>query len=139
MSQIRGGLTDTKLNVINGIVAGVTESTFSWEDFEFYGTGSIGSGGFDKGTSWNGAGVTTVSPLPGVVAEEIYTTLSVGPVSSIPATTGTGWASAGTIGTETNYGFYGSDALDTYATGTVTAGQINAGFNWSGTATITAK
>jgi len=139
MSQIRGGLTDTKLNVINGIVAGVTESTFSWEDFEFYGTGSIGSGGFNKGTSWNGAGVTTVSPLPGVIAEEIYTTLSVGPVSSIPATTGTGWASAGTVGAETTYGFYGSDALDTYATGTVTAGQINAGFNWAGTATITAK
>lgn len=136
MSQIRGGFADTKLNVINGIVAGVTESTLPWEDFEFYGTGSIGSGGFDKGTSWNGAGILVVSPIPGVIAEEIYATLSVGPITTIPVSTGTGWCCAGTIGAETTIGFFGSDAFDTYSTGTVVSGQINAGFNWSGTATI---
>ena len=139
MSQIRGGLTDTKLNVINGIVAGVTESTFAWEDFEFYGTGSIGSGNLNLGTAWNGAGILVVSPIPGVVAEETYTGLTDGPITTIPSATGTGWSNAGTLGAETTTGFYGSDTFDTYSTGTVVTGQINAGFDWSGTATIYAR
>jgi len=135
MAQIRGGMTDTKVNVVNGIVSGITESTFAWEDFEFYGTGSIGSGGFNKGTFWNGAGILTTYPVPGTQAEESYAGLPDGPVNSIPATNVYGWLDAASVGNGTLIGFSGSDTFD-YTTGTVVAGEISAGFGWTGTATI---
>lgn len=135
MSQIRGGLTDTRVNVINGIVSGLTESVLSWEDFEFYGTGSMGNGSFNKGTGWNGAGVLNAYPIPGTVAEEGYAGLSDGPVTSVPATSYYGWISAASVGNGTLIGFSGSDAFD-YATGTVLPGGINGGFGWTTKSTI---
>jgi len=139
MAQTRNGPPDTQVNVINGVVAGQTESYFVWDDFDGYSAGSVTPSTLNRGSSWNGAGVVFTDSGTAMKAEDQqnYTTGTVVGVGTLNG--GTGWSTAAII-TVPYYTMVGTEVFETYALGTVYggsyAGTLDGGFGWTGTTVI---
>jgi hypothetical protein len=148
LATTRNGLSDTKLNIINGFVAGVTESIYALEDFEFYNTGSIST--FNRGTAWNANGNLTETLIPGVQSDdpfEGYTPSAyMTPIVSGVLNAGTGWGAAivldGSYGNSSNPSYqsglsgtscgFPDDNFESYSNGTIAVGALNGGVGWNG-------
>ena len=141
-ASIRYGRPDTAFTFINGVVASRTESKFSWEDFDSYGT-TTGtepySGTMSQGSSWNGNGIIyTNSLVIGVTGTDWMNVYPTGTVTSNSLDQGTGWASTGSFwGDAYWFHAFGTDTFETYALGTLSdsGSEINGGGGgWVGTA-----
>jgi hypothetical protein len=139
-AQVEYGKPDTKFTIINGVVAGLSPSTWSWEDFDFYGTTSGTtpiSEPMYRGTAWDSYGsiyfVNLAVGFTGTDAMNNYSTGTIGPTT---LNQGTGWSTSGTSWEQNYTERFAVDGFEQYATGTLSNSgtEVNAGTNWIGSA-----
>jgi hypothetical protein len=135
MAQVSRGKPDTKITVVGGVVTGLVQSPYIWEDFTQYTPGTAPAS-FDKGSSWSGTsfGSITTETFAGTVGQDNIQ----------------GYDFTGTFNVlNGGYGFnvsgqnqssyftqLGIDSFETYALGTIVNPNMNAGTTFTQPAVI---
>jgi hypothetical protein len=146
MAQVGRGKPDTKVTLINGVVTGIIQSPFVWDDFSLYGVGAYDSSGtvtfpvavtpaqtLIKGSSWNSYGTISTNIFTGTVAQDPIN-YSAGTIISMDQ--GYGWSNNGTFATP-YVNQIGVDLFETYLIGSVAGtNPINAGTWYTQQATL---
>lgn len=141
IGQIYGGIVDTQLVLVDGMVTGRTLPYYAWSDSILATDGSISS--ITDHFGWNSNGTVVVDSQSGtrIMADDFMTSYGVGTVTDAGGTLtgGTGFTAAPFIAT----GFihvYGSETFEAYTVGTVigtgVSGTLSAGTGWDGTIVI---
>src|SRR5512143_148854 len=135
------GKPDTRFTIINGVVAGLSPSTWPWEDFEFYGT-TTGTTPISepmyRGSAWDSYGTIFTNNLDvGLTGTDSMNLYATGTINSSTLNSGTGWASSGSsYGDAYWFRFLGTDTFESYGTGTLSGGEMTGGGGWIGAAIV---
>lgn len=135
MAQVSKGKPDTKITVVGGVVTGLVQSPYIWEDFNQYVPGDAPAS-FDKGSSWSGTsfGSITTETFAGTVGQDNIQGYDFTGTFSV-LNGGNGFNVSGQ-NQSSYFTQLGIDSFETYALGTIVNPNMNAGTTFTQPAVI---
>lgn len=124
MAQALRGKPDTKVTLVNGVLTGIVQSPFVWDDFTSYSAGPATN--LNKGSSWltPQQGSITTNTFTGTVAQDPFQSYAAGTLQV--ETDLYGFATNGTFA-KPYLNYLGVDSFEQYSVGTIWNPQISAG------------